>query len=42
MEGTKYAQHNQSNNITCISPLSHIGQNYARMETVPLLFSIEY
>jgi len=32
MEGTKYAQHNQSNNITCISLLSHIGRNYAGLE----------
>ena len=28
--------------LTCMILLSHIGQNYARMENVPLHFSLEY
>jgi hypothetical protein len=38
MEGTKYAQHNQSNNITCIILLSHIDQNYATLEYLIMHF----
>jgi len=32
MEGSKYSQHNQSNNITCMIILSHIGRILSRWD----------